>query len=317
MNIQEELLIAIRKQLKPQQSIIDEIAGVLNISYDASHRRVSLKSKFSIEETVVLCRHYSISMDSLFLDHNKVIVEKTHSIKSVSDFKSYFEQSSFFLKKFLNENTTLYYSAKDIPLFYTIGGTLLSKFKLYVWLQLLNKEEKQIHFDHFTLDAQLLESTSKLKTVYENVKVTEIWNDTTINSSLQQIFYFFEAGLISYDSAMFLLDEVRNVVVLVETKTNHDTSNFQLYYNELLILNNTVLLTSDDEKSLFVPYNMVGYFITEDKETCIEAEDFFKHQCYNSKLLQSSGKRDRNLFFNRMQLKIDYYANKIQNFIKE
>ncbi|MFC7772708.1 hypothetical protein [Flavobacterium sp. GCM10027622] len=317
MNPQELLLTAIRKQLKPQQSIIDEVASVLNISYDASHRRVALKSKFSIEETVNLCRHYSIAMDGLFADEKKVIVEKTHSIKSVSDFKNYFEQSSFFLKKFLNEEANLYYSAKDIPLFYTIGGSLLSKFKLYVWLQLLSKEEKQTPFDHFILDAQLLKSTSQLKAVYEKVKVTEVWNDTTINSSLQQIFYFFEAGLISYETALALLEEVRNVVTLVETKTNRNDNSFQLYYNELLILNNTVLLMSEHEKSLFVPYNMVGYFITEDKETCIEAEGFFKHQCYNSKSLQSSGKRDRNLFFNRMQLKIDYYVNKIQSFIKE
>ena len=317
MSNQELLLKEIRKSLKEQQSIIDEIAVVLNISYDASHRRVSLKSKFSIEESVKLCNHYSISLDALFSDKKKVIIEKTHSIKSVSDFKNYFEQSASFLEKFMDVKANLYYSAKDIPLFYTIGGTLLSKFKLYVWIQLLSKEEKQMHFDHFVLDAQLLESTSQLKSVYENVKVTEIWNDTTINSSLQQVFYFFEAGLISYDTALFLLEEVRAVVEIVEVKTNRDDESFQLYYNELLILNNTVLLSAQEEKSLFVPYNMVGYFITENSETCLESEAFFRHQCYTSKLLQSSGKRDRNIFFNRMHQKIDFYKNKIQNFIKE
>ncbi|MCL9804397.1 hypothetical protein NAT51_02605 [Flavobacterium amniphilum] len=317
MSNQELLLKEIRKSLKEQQSIIDEIAGVLNISYDASHRRVSLKSKFSIEETVMLCNHYSISLDALFSDKKKIIVEKTHSIKSVGDFKSYFEQSAAFLKKYRDKQVNLFYSAKDIPLFYTIGGTLLSKFKLYVWIQLLSKEEKQMHFDHFVPDAQMLEGTSQLKAVYEKVKVTEIWNDTTINSSLQQIFYFFEAGLISYETALLLLDEVRAVVELVDTKTNRDDESFQLYYNELLILNNTVLLSGPEEKSLFVPYNMVGYFITENKETCLESEAFFKHQCYTSKLLQSSGKRDRNIFFNRMHQKIEYYKNKIQSFIKE
>lgn len=317
MDYQELLLKEIRKQLKEQQSIIDEIAGALNISYDASHRRIALKTKFSIEETIELCNHYSISFDSLFIDKNKVIVEKTHSIKSVNDFKNYFEQSASFLKKYVNDQSVLYYSAKDIPLFYTIGGSILSKFKLYVWVQLLNKEEKQIHFDHFIVDAQLLQGTTQLKLVYEKVKVTEIWNDTTINSSLQQIFYFFEAGLISYDTALLLLEDVEAIVEIVEAKTNKSDDFFNLYYNELLILNNSVLLSSQKEKSLFVPYNMVGYFITEDKETCIEAEAFFKHQCYNSKFLQSSGKRDRNLFFNRMQLKIDYYRNKIQSFVKE
>ena len=43
MNNQEVLLKQIRKQLSVNQSINDEIASVLNISYDAAHRRVSGK----------------------------------------------------------------------------------------------------------------------------------------------------------------------------------------------------------------------------------------------------------------------------------
>ena len=63
MNNQELLLKSIRKQLSAT-SLNDEIATVLNISYDAAHRRVSGKSKFSIEETVALANHYNISLDA-------------------------------------------------------------------------------------------------------------------------------------------------------------------------------------------------------------------------------------------------------------
>ena len=54
MKHQELLLQEVRKYLSDEQSIIEEIAGILGISYDASHRRVAMKSKFSIEETVKL-----------------------------------------------------------------------------------------------------------------------------------------------------------------------------------------------------------------------------------------------------------------------
>ena len=77
MSNQDVLLNQIRKQLLEKESINDEIASVLNISYDAAHRRVSGKSKFSIDETVQLCNNYNISMDKLFFQKEKIIVEKT------------------------------------------------------------------------------------------------------------------------------------------------------------------------------------------------------------------------------------------------
>ena len=317
MKHQELLLQEVRKCLSEEQSVIEEIAGILGISYDASHRRVAMKSKFSIEETVKLCQYFSISFDALLGDKHKVLTDKTQPIQSLSDFKNYFEQSAAHLEKYQGKTATMYYSAKDIPLFYTIGGTLLSKFKLYVWTQLLIKQDKQIPFDRFTVNVSLLEATAQLKSVYESAEVVEIWNDTTINSSLQQIYYFFESGLIAHETALLLLAEVDKIVTAVEAKTNLNSERYKLYYNELLILIITVLVSSEHQKSLFVPYNMVGYFITENKATCQEAEYFFENQVYNSKLLQSSGKRDRNLFFNRMYQKIEFYRNKVNNFINE
>lgn len=312
MNRQEQLLKEIRKQLLPSSSLNDEIAVVLNISYDAAHRRVSGKSKFSIEETILLCHHYSISMDALFRSENKVMVEKTKEVKSFDDMVSYFEQSSNYLKQYIDsENATLFYSAKDIPLFYTIGGTLLSKFKLYVWLNLLIGTENQEAFEKFQLTKPFQEYTEILKTVYENSNVSEIWNDTTINSTLQQIFYFYESGLLTFQNATLLYEEMKQMLHLIEEKCSKNNPKYHLYYNELLILNNNVLVSNNKTKSLFIPYTMLGYFITEDKATCQNASDYYLNQMKNSKSLNLSGTRDRKLFFNRAIQKVDYYLQKL------
>lgn len=312
MNRQEQLLKEIRKQLLPSSSLNDEIAVVLNISYDAAHRRVSGKSKFSIEETILLCHHYNISMDALFRSENKVMVEKTKEVKSFDDMVSYFEQSSNYLKQYIaSENATLFYSAKDIPLFYTIGGTLLSKFKLYVWLNLLIGTENQEAFEKFQLTKPFLEYTEILKTVYENSNVSEIWNDTTINSTLQQIFYFYESGLLTFQNATLLYEELKQMLHLIEEKCSKNNPKYHLYYNELLILNNNVLVSNNNRKSLFIPYTLLGYFITEDKSTCQNASDYYLHQIKNSKSLNLSGTRDRKLFFNKTNQKIDYYLQKL------
>jgi len=314
MNNQDILLKAIRQRLDKSASVIEEIAAVLNVSYDAAHRRVSQKSKFSIEETIALCRHYNLSMDLLFTDSSKVIVEKTAEIRSMADMEAYFRHSADNISSFLNyPDAKMYYSAKDIPLFYTIGGTLLSKFKLYVWLNLLAGIQNQDTFENFTVNQSLLEHCQKLKSVYENVEVNEVWNDTTINSSLQQVYYFFQSGLLSLPNARLLCADIKNVLQSAEDRCCKEGSRFNLYYNELLILNNNVLLSAPEKQSLFVPYTMLGYFITNDVATCTNALDFFKHQVKNSKSLNQSGTRDRKLFFNRGHQKIDFYLQKMEN----
>jgi len=291
MDNQTILLGNIRKRLEKNSSLIEEIAAVLQISYDASHRRVSSKSKFSIEETVKLCQHFSISMDKIFGGkENQVIAEKTKEIRSSEDLALYFKQSAQNLKSYATDSK-MYYSSKDIPLFYTIGGTLLSKFKLYVWLNLLIGIENQEPFEKFILDQSLLAYSSQLQNVYDNTEVHEIWNDTTINSTLQQILYFFESGLLSQTNAQLLYED--------------------LYYNELLILNNNVLLSNAEKRSLFIPYTMLGYFITDDESTCRNASEYFLHQIKNSKSLNLSGTRDRKIFFGKGHQKIDFYLQKI------
>ena len=150
MKNQEVLINQIRKQLSLKDSLNDVIASVLNISYDAAHRRVSGKSKFSIDEAVQLASHFNISLDGLFFQKDKIIVEKTLEINNLSDMLQYFKNSAQTIEKLSQEpGTILYYSAKDIPLFYFMEGTIMSKFKAFVWLKLLNSEFKDLHFENF------------------------------------------------------------------------------------------------------------------------------------------------------------------------
>ncbi|MES2748514.1 MAG: helix-turn-helix domain-containing protein [Bacteroidota bacterium] len=312
MNNQDLFLKAIRKELSSKNSINDEIAGVLNISYDAAHRRVSGKSKFSIEETVALANYYNISLDNLFSKSGTVIIEKTIEITSLRDMLEYFKKSATQIAELTKTpNSTLYYSAKDIPLFYFMDGTILSKFKAYVWLAFLNQKQQNVSFEKFVIDEAFLEHTQKLKTVYENVTVKEIWNDTTINSSLQQILYFYEAGLLSFKSAVALYNDLKRILNLIKEKCNR--TNFSIFYNEIILLNNNLLIETNEKLTMFVPYTLLGYFITADQESSKNVLGFFNQQIDNSKLLNQAGIRDQNQFFNKAFRKIDYYMEKLND----
>lgn len=314
MNNQELFLKEIRKQVVTSASLNDEIAIVLNCSYDAAHRRVSGKSKFSIDETLLLANHFNISLDKLFLKNDKVIVEKTIEITSLKDMLSYFKKSAERIEQLATtEKATLYYSAKDIPLFYFMDGTIISKFKAYVWLTLLNPNQSNVSFENFVIDESFMEHTQKLKKIYEKVAVKEVWNDTTINSSLQQILYFYEAGLLNFKSATALYLDLKRILNLIKNKSNKSNSNYAIYYNELILLNNNMLIETDEKLTMFIPYTLLGYFITDNKESCKNVHQFFNQQILNSKSLNQSGIKDQNLFFNRANRKIDYYIERLNN----
>jgi len=314
MNNQEIILKEIRKQLSTSASLNDEIAAVLNVSYDAAHRRVSGKSKFSIDETIQLATHFNISLDALFFKNDKVIIEKTIEIASIKDMLLYFKNSAQQIEKLANsDKTTLYYSAKDIPLFYFMDNTIMSKFKAYVWLTFLNPNKHETSFENFIIDESFSIHTQKLKNIYEKVQVKEVWNDTTINSSLQQILYFYEAGLLNFKSATALYKDLKRILNEIKDKSNQSNSNYSLYYNELILLNNNILIETQNKLTMFIPYTLLGYFITDNIESCKNVHRFFNQQISNSKPLNLSGIKEQNLFFNRANRKIDYYLEKLNN----
>lgn len=314
MDYQELFLKQVRKLVSQSSSINDVIATILNISYDAAHRRVSGKSKFSIEETIQLANHFNISLDNLFLKEEKIIVEKTVEISTLADMLQYFKNSAENLTHLTkNRKSTLYYSAKDIPLFYFMDSTILSKFKAYVWLNLLNSSQPKVQFEHFVIDESFLAYMQKLKQIYETVAVKEIWNDTTINSSLQQILYFYEAGLLDLKSANALCEDLNRIITVVQQKCSNPDEKFSIYYNELILLNNTMLIETDEKLTMFVPYTLLGYFITDNETACKNVHQFFTQQINNSQSLGQSGIKEQNLFFNRARRKIAYYNEKLNN----
>ena len=73
---QEILLKQIRRKIG-DKSLNDEIANILNISYDAAHRRTSLKAKFSFEEALELAKYYQLSLDQLLTSDHQILVQKT------------------------------------------------------------------------------------------------------------------------------------------------------------------------------------------------------------------------------------------------
>jgi hypothetical protein len=306
--LQEAFLQEIRNALLPQQSLNEAIASVLDISYDAAHRRSSLKSKFSLEESVALAQHFRISLDGLFgtVENQFVSVEKTKQITNEKELASYFENSYRSLSPLLGKKEAIvYYSAKDIPLFYTLTDSRLSHFKMYVWLKLLDKTYRDKRFEDFYPQLSTLQSAKKLGSLYQDLSVIEIWDTTTINSTLKQIHFYYKAGQLTSETALQLCVMLKDLLNEISIKVISRKHSFKLYYNELLLMNNNVLVTLENQESLYVPFSMLSYYTTSDKRTCLQAKEYFNKQLKHSKLLNASGEKEQNSFYHKMMGKVD------------
>lgn len=306
---QELLLRQIRSKIG-EKSLNDEIANVLNISYDAAHRRTSMKSKFSLEESLQLAKFYNISLDKFLENESNLLVKKTKAVNKTEDLHSFFDNSLDILSSItFSEDSVIYYSAKDIPFFYTVSDTLLSRFKIYVWMNLLNSKQVFIPFQDFQ-PQQFNSKTKILREIYEEQNVVELWNDMTISSILLQISFYFEIGLLKKEDAVNILSELDDLIHYIENKTETN-SRFQIYQNELVHLSNDIFINNGQQSTLAIPCNMFGYLLTNDAKTCKETLNYFEHQIKNCKSLNTAGNRDRKLFFNRMYQQIANLKQKL------
>ncbi|MGV6830898.1 MAG: hypothetical protein ACWA5P_04995 [bacterium] len=323
--MQENLFHTISSLLGPNHKLTEVISDILNVNYDAAYRRIIGKTKLSINEAVTLAKYFKISLNSLYNvgDENVIMATKSPELKNQEDLEKYFRESIANLQPIArSKSAEILYSAKDIPLFYTLKDSYLTRYKIYVWLKLVDEEmaKNRTSFDQFIhkIPDSLLKSAFELGETYNYISITEFWNDNTINGTIQQILYFFESGLLSRELALHICDDLADVVNYVEKQTiqqniigSKNKSTYNLYKSDLLTMSNTLMVKTPHKKVFFTPFTVLSYFKIEQVSTCDQMALFFEKQMMNSKLLVKAGEKDRTLFFNRMHQKIEVVKNRI------
>ncbi|WP_422107376.1 hypothetical protein [Winogradskyella sp.] len=324
--MQDQFIDYLKEKSDKKTSFVEEIASVLDIGYDAAYRRINGKTNISLEEGVILAKHYKISLNKLFEVGSKttILTDLSPPIHNQEGLEIWLKQSFesvFPLTKL--KNSSIIYSAKDIPLFHTLKDSWLSRYKIYVWLKDVdtNMTKEKITFDDFakSIPKSLLESAFKLGEVYKDINITEIWNNTTINGSLQQVLYYYEAGMLSKELALLICNDIEDVINHVEEQAikqsligSKNKSSYQLYINDIHTMSNTIMVKTPTQKVFFTPFTVISYFKIEHQPTCELMFEFFQKQMSISKLLVNAGEKDRTLFFNRMHQKIKKLRTRIE-----
>ncbi len=140
--------------------------------------------------------------------------------------------------------------------------------------------------------------------------MVELWNDRTVSSILQQILFYSETGLLKKNEARIILRELTELIEYIEEKTENDPK-FRLYENELMHLSNDIFFHHPQQSLFAISTNMFGYILIDDDRTCLETRNYFEHQIKKSKSMNTSGNRDRKIFFNTMYGQIESLGGKL------
>jgi hypothetical protein len=321
-NIQSIFLEQIKTKLKPNASLADELAEILNISRDSAYRRIRGETLLSLDESKLLCLRYGISLDNLISGSGNMVSFHYRVVDGINfTFENWLKSILVNLETLLPfPEKQLIYFAKDIPVFYYFKSPLLGPFKMFFWMSSVLKNEnfRGVKFNPDLVSSGLVAIGNKIFKLYSETPRIEIWSDETLSVTLRQIEFYHECGFFAEpEYAVRLCDEYLSLVKEIRSWASvgykeKPEYKFNLYKNDLLIGDNTIFFRMGDKRVTFIPFNTMNILTTSDDAFCKKTEDYLINLTSKSILISTSGEKDRNKFFNLMEDKIALIKNRLK-----
>jgi len=321
-NQQKELFNHIRNSLPQHISMVNEIADLLDISYDSVYRRIRGEKPVTLNELKRLCEHFHLSLDQVLQLHtDKVLFTDMEANGSISNFKDYMLSLIIQLQYFNSfKHRQLLYLAKDVPVFYFFYFKELTAFKAFFWSKsILNDpdfEGKTFSLQNFD-NREYFELGQKILQEYNHIPCSELWNYESINSTIMQIEYYRDAGIFETTADLNkVLDGCDAMLQHLQKQVEKGCKFFpgvgeagygaalKFYINEIILGNNNIMVETDDTKIAIINHIVLKYISTTDKKFTEKAFANFQNLISRSILISETGERDRNKLFKSLRERI-------------
>ena len=177
-NTQSLFFQQIKSKVEKDLSFVHEISELLELSYDSTYRRIRGEKELTISELEKLCKHFDISVDTLFQISSKNVIFTYKALE-----KEKFELDDW-LGSVLEDVKRIYsatskqviYSAVDIPLIHYFNFPEITAFKEYIWLKTLdpNSNDNQELFSLENASEKVYKIGRKILTTAVKIPTVEI-----------------------------------------------------------------------------------------------------------------------------------------------
>lgn len=318
---QGTFLELIKKILPTAVSFVDELSDVLKVSRDSAYRRIRGETILSLDEVKTLCNHYGVSIDSV-LSINSPMVTFRHQAVSYQDFP--FDHWLKYVLQNLTQISSapekeLIYSAKDMLIFYLFKLPELSAFKMFFWMKTVvrHPELADEKYDSSLIPKESLALGENIWKKYGDLPSIEIWSDEVINATLRQILFYWECDLFrNADQAKQVCDQIRDLLDEIRQHASDGRRSaggtFQLYKNEILIADNSVLFKMGDKRVAFINNKTLDFLSTSQESFCSQTESYLQNLINKSTQISGTGEKERTKFFNALNEKVNAVKEQIR-----
>jgi hypothetical protein len=319
--LQVQIFQHIKTKLPLHLSLVDELAKVLDVSTDSAYRRIRGEKPLSLEEIYKLCVQYGLSLDSLLSLRSDAFMFKGNFVNPhIFKFGEYLAnvvQQVKYMNGFKQKSMT--YLAKDIPVFHLFHFREIAAFKHYFWMRNI-LQHPDFATAKFRLDDypdEYWELNHKALQYYNQLDSEELWNIESINSTLRQIDYYYDSNIFSSSEEIYALyDAAEKLISHLEYQATEGykfsvddlekpLGRYQMYFNEMLILDGNILVTLDGTKMAFLIHNVLSYLQTTDVRFCDNMHEIIQNLKRKSTLISTVSERERSRFFKYLRQRIE------------
>lgn len=311
-------------------SLVDEVSSLLNISPDSAYRRIRGEKNLSLEEAKILCENYHLSIDQfLHSQNNSILFTGQPPLDPTNPFDSWLSNLLRQLEFFGSfDKKHMYWLLKDVPPMHHFYFPELASFKIFLWTKSIMHDDRmkgvKFELNDGRYDAYL-KKTAQIKNAFEAIPTTEIWNVESINSSLRQIRFHYEAGSFkSPADAQVLLTKLKELVDHLELQAehgvkfrvggNHSSSvvPYNMFVNELILGDNTIYFESGDLRITFLNHSVLNFIYTMNNAFNERIYNNLNNLIQKSTMISKVGEKQRATFFNILRRQIQETLQHIQ-----
>ncbi|QDA62038.1 helix-turn-helix domain-containing protein [Hymenobacter jejuensis] len=318
-NAQVQFFQHLKVKLLPHQSLVEEVADVLDISTDSAYRRIRGEKPIDLTEVQKIGAHFKVSIDQFLFPQTEWLLFTGRPDMQPEDRMERWmldvEKQLVLINSFPAAH--IYFLIKDIPLFYHFQIPELAEFKFYFWMKSILHDEKLKGVKFRIGDERyrpLHAISQRIIRLYNKVPTTEIWNAESLNSTLRQITFFRDYGAFASDNDVALLyEKVAELIDYIEAQAELGAKfilgkgptspgpAYRLFVNELILGDNTFAADLGPTRLTFLNHSVLYFVGTADKGF----NDFMFSNLENlmkkSTLISGTGEKERAQFFNSLR----------------
>jgi hypothetical protein len=156
----------------------------------------------------------------------------------------------------------------------------------------------------------------EILSIYNKLPSVEIWSAESINSTLLQIDFCRDAGLITAAQAYEVTDSLHQMLKHLQAQVScgrkffstdnpgSKKDNFQFFYNRMGLGNDLILTSHEGAKTLYVNNDALDYLTCTDEAYCNKVYQKLQTIKRRSTLISNVSEKQRSRFFNGLYAKL-------------